>query len=222
MMPRSRNSRSSPNSSECRTALRRSKTLTRDDPVTDGPERDNCSRSFNGNGWDVGSGKPPEYENCPIILMGWNYRDDTELCISDAIACYLRSAHLIDGANIYIDRQSRDTVGDAILSKLKYQHLMAERALTVVTSDYHVGRTRRVFEFVYGSGWNICVDGVSTLASDQQRNHEQCSLEAFSRTFKGVKRGDDSAIWDALIHRHPFYNGTIYPVFGAITLGPTS
>ncbi|WP_018265832.1 YdcF family protein [Methylosinus sp. LW4] len=149
---------------------------------------------------------------CPVILMGWAYRGDTDLCISDAIASYLKSTHQIGDDALFIDRDSRDTVGDAILSKKKFEHLLSGKNVGVVTSDYHVDRTRRIFEFVYGEIANILVFGVQTEIPWTQVSHEQESLSAFSRTFAGVESGDDRSIFNALVQNHPFYNGKIYPV----------
>lgn len=150
---------------------------------------------------------------CPLVLMGWNYRDDTELCISDAMASYLQSAHGIEDTRFLIDRQSRDTVGDAILSKKKFLSSISSRHLAVVTSDYHVARTRHIFEFVYGPEATISVVGVPTQFESEQIQREEASLLAFSRTFDGVRSGDDDATFAALIRHHPFYNGSIYPIF---------
>lgn len=148
---------------------------------------------------------------CPIVCMGWNYRDDTSLCVSEAIASYLRSAHGVDESSLILDLESRDTVGDAIFSKRKFLHLMPTRRIIVVTSDYHVDRTQRVFSFVYGGDAKVSVVGAPTDAGNLELEHEQNSLAAFRKTFAGVSAGDDSAIFDALRNRHPFYNGTVHP-----------
>jgi len=40
--------------------------------------------------------------------------------------------------------------------------------------------------------------------------HEEQSLEAFSKTFKGVDFSSNKSIFKAISTRHPFYNGEIY------------
>lgn len=149
---------------------------------------------------------------CPVVCMGWNYRKDTELCVSEAIARYLRSAHGIEESRLMIDRESRDTVGDAVLSKRQFLNLLPTKHVFVVTSDYHVDRTRQVFEFVYGGDARISVVGVATDAGDKELLHEQDSLTAFYATFAGVKVADDNAILETLAKRHSFYNGVIFPI----------
>lgn len=148
---------------------------------------------------------------CPIICVGWNYRKDSDWHVSDAVASYLMRDHAIEQAQIRVDRTSRDTVGDAIFSKLNFPFLRKGR-FTVVTSDYHVARTQEIFEFVYGSDAKFEVVGAKVSADEFTRNHERESLAAFYRTFSGVSPGDDLAIMNALIQRHPFYNGKIHPL----------
>lgn len=148
---------------------------------------------------------------CPIACMGWSYRDDTDLCVSEALAAYLESAHGFPRSQLLLDRESRDTVGDAIYSKRKFLHRMPRRRACVVTSAYHVERARRVFEFVYGQDAAITVVGADVNISQEIIAHERNSQDAFSTTFSGVAAGDDEAIFSRLLERHPFYNGAVYP-----------
>ncbi len=148
-----------------------------------------------------------------IILTGWNYRNDSELCISDAIASYLKSKHGLNDEIVLIDRRSRDTVGDAIFSKRKFSHLLSNNRLCIVTSDYHAERAKLIFQFVFGPSIDIWVIGITTREAQSQIVHERESLEAFAHTFVGVNSGDDGAIFNALVHRHPFYNGEVHPIF---------
>lgn len=64
-----------------------------------------------------------KYSGFPIIIMGWDYKDDTKLCISDAIANYLLTEKDIPRSFLYIDRTSRDTVGDAVFSKRDFGNI---------------------------------------------------------------------------------------------------
>jgi uncharacterized SAM-binding protein YcdF (DUF218 family) len=146
-----------------------------------------------------------------ILLMGWDYRDDTTLCISDAMDRYLQDHYSIDRADVLIDRQSRDTVGDAVFSKLNFTHLISQRSCCVVTSDYHQDRTKTIFEFVYGESWQIDVVGVPADQDSDVENNEAASLDAFRHTFSGVESGDDFGILDAMVEKHPYYNGVVYP-----------
>lgn len=146
-----------------------------------------------------------------LLLMGWDYRDDTNLCISDAMNRYLQDHYSVDPVDVLIDRQSRDTVGDAVISKLNFTHLISQRSIHVVTSDYHLDRAKTIFEFVYGKGWQINVVGIPTEQDSDVRKRELASLAAFRRTFTGVVSGDDIGILNAMLENHPYYNGVVYP-----------
>ena len=153
-------------------------------------------------------------QGCPIILVGWNYRDDSDLYISDAIASYLISVHHIKKEYLFIDRRSRDTVGDAIFSKKSFGHLIIGKTLGVITSHYHADRTRIIFEFVYEGFSKICVFGVEVPTYEETIAYELTSLQAFKKTFAGVEAGNDKSICKALIQYHPYYNGEVYSELG--------
>ena len=84
--------------------------------------------------------------------------------------------------------------------------------VVVVTSDYHVDRTKFIFTHVFNKAVSIEVYGVPTTKSSDQNIllHEQQSLDAFCQTFKGVDFSDISEIFSVLSERHPFYNGKIH------------
>jgi vancomycin permeability regulator SanA len=145
-----------------------------------------------------------------ILLMGWDYRKDTTLCISDAMNNYVKDCYAIDSGNVLIDRISRDTVGDAVFSKRNFQYLMPSNTICIVTSDYHRGRAKTIFDFVYGKGWNIDVIGITTDHDVDVEKHEATSLDAFTRTFFGIDAGDDVEIFRTMLEKHPYYNGKVY------------
>jgi vancomycin permeability regulator SanA len=149
-----------------------------------------------------------------MLLMGWDYREDTTLCISDAMNTYLQDHYTIDPENVLIDRQSRDTVGDAVFSKHNFEHIIRPNTISVVTSDYHRSRTKVIFDFVYGKDWKIDVIGVHTNQTVDVEKKEAASLDAFWRTFSGVDAGDDIGIFKAMVAKHPYYNGDVYPRIG--------
>ena len=84
--------------------------------------------------------------------------------------------------------------------------------LRIITSDYHVKRTKIIFNLIFNSQVVVEVFGVSTLAGSDISimQHEEQSLEAFSKTFKGVDFSSNKSIFEAISTRHPFYNGEIY------------
>jgi len=146
-----------------------------------------------------------------LVTCGWAYRKDSGLPIANAMRLYAVNTHNIPPMDIIAETISRDTVGDAVLTKRTLAVPKAWTHLLVVTSNYHVMRTREIFAFIYGPRYVIDVRGAPTSDTAQLRNSEQASTDAFRSTFQDVVPGDDEAILNRLRDRHPFYNGMVYP-----------
>ena len=147
-----------------------------------------------------------------IITNGWAYRTDCSTPISNVFAEYVRRNSDIEPNRIISSPYSRDTVGDAYyLRRLAQLKNFAE--LVVVTSDYHVQRTEKIFTKVFCNTLDIVVLGAETskkLDSATLR-HEKESIEAFERTFSDTNFEDVYSIYQSLVTKHPFYNGEIHP-----------
>ena len=143
-----------------------------------------------------------------LITCGWDYRKDSNLPISIAMkkVC-LKNGILED--SIYTDLISRDTVGDAYFTKVNFVEKNNWINILIVTSDYHADRTKEIFEFIYGSDYNIKVMKSKTDIYTNKKS-ELNSLYSFRKTFKDIKRGDNKSIYYTLINKHPFYNGDKY------------
>ncbi|MDA7879863.1 YdcF family protein [Mariniblastus sp.] len=146
-----------------------------------------------------------------LITCGWAYRDDSEIEISEAMYQYAIASEQVPANSILKANESRDTVGDAIFSKQIVTSNSSWNKFLIVTSDYHVDRTREIFNFIYGNNYTIEVVGAITSQTPQQTASESKSLIAFRDTFDGILSGDDEAIYRRLGEEHPFYNGVIHP-----------
>ena len=146
-----------------------------------------------------------------LVTCGWNYRDDTTITIADAFRAHILRFSNLSPDQILVERNSRDTVGDAYFTKTRYVKPRRWASIVVVTSDYHVERTQVIFDFVFGAEARIKVLGVHTEADEATHQKERKSLAAFRETFKGVCPGNDVEVHNALRTLHPFYNGHIYP-----------
>ena len=89
---------------------------------------------------------------------------------------------------IYCERNSRDTVGDAIFSRLYAYERFNFNKLTVITSDYHLSRTKEIFKFIYNSSLELEFFGTKTDKKSLNLNSEIDSLISFRNTFQDVKR----------------------------------
>lgn len=145
-----------------------------------------------------------------LITPGWNYRNDSEYFIGDKMREFAINQGIPED-KVYVEPNSRDTVGDAFFSKVNYIEKYNFMDILVVTSDYHVNRTKKIFKFIFGQDYKIEVLGVNGFNNQSKVDHEKKSLSAFNNTFKFVKQGDNFEIKSALKTNHPFYNGKIYP-----------
>jgi uncharacterized SAM-binding protein YcdF (DUF218 family) len=146
-----------------------------------------------------------------IVTCGWAYRTDSPITIADAMRNYAIKIGKINPESIITERNSRDTVGDAIFTKNNIALKREWKNIIVVTSDYHVSRTKIIFNYIYGKPYNIEVKGAAADIADEQLNIENTSLMAFYDTFEGIEAGDDALIYKRLYEKHPFYNGDVYP-----------
>lgn len=152
-----------------------------------------------------------QYSSHVLITCGWAYREDSTIAIADAMCRYAVETSQITAASVLTATQSRDTVGDAVFSKRIVNSKPGWNKFLVVTSDYHVDRTKDIFQFVYGPKKRIKVIGATTQRTQQQAESENGSRVAFRNTFNGIMPGDDEAIYLRLCRKHPFYNGLIHP-----------
>ena len=145
-----------------------------------------------------------------IITCGWAYRDDSNIKISEAIKFYLINKHKIKSKNILIETNSRDTVGDAVFTRKSFIENSNFKKLAVITNFYHINRAKYIFNFVYGSKYNICFISCDHNDNFLKSESEQDSLKIFKKTFKGIKEGDHNSIYERMLEKHPLYNGDIY------------
>lgn len=146
-----------------------------------------------------------------LVTCGWAYREDTEITIADAFSKHINEEYKISTKRILAQRSSRDTVGDAFYTKILFAVPLNWKKLTVVTSDYHVERSKEIFEFIYGGSYEIKVVGSQAYSDCKTIANEALSTQAFRKTFAGIKMGDDVNIERSLRLFHPFYNGQTYP-----------
>lgn len=152
-----------------------------------------------------------------LITCGWAYREDSDICIADAMRQYAISSHKVEDAAIIAEVLSRDTVGDAVFTKINLAIPRGWKTILVVTSDYHAARSRAIFSFVYGPSVIVDTAGAVCSKNDQLQSSEATSMNVFLSTFDGITAGDDKEIYRRLRERHLFYNGQVYPQIPEMT-----
>lgn len=150
-----------------------------------------------------------------IVTSGWDYRDDSDVAIAVAMRRYAREAHGVPESALIAETSARDTVGDAVFTKLHLALPHGWTRIAVVTSAYHGARSLEVFSFVYGPAFHVALRTAESADTPALREAEAQSIAAFHRTFDGVSPGDDAQILARLRARHPFYNGSVYSALPA-------
>jgi len=157
-------------------------------------------------------------ESSIFLLCGWAYREDSEIAIADAMHEYIRKRYPSISTRVICQRTSRDTVGDALFSRICLDRLThgSRYSVKVFTSDYHVERTSEIFNFFFRDHALVSVFGAQGFKSEKLMQKEIESLRAFRDTFQGAPPGDVQKALCILREKHPFYNGQIYEAIGEI------
>jgi len=146
-----------------------------------------------------------------MVTSGWDYCFEYNIAIADAMKLYIVNNSNISEELILADTNSRDTVGDALFTKINIIKKKSMKNLLVVTSDYHVPRVNKIFSYIYGKEYIVNALGVKTNKTKELSEREDKSLNVFYKTFNGIKSGDDDLMYKRLSADHPYYNGDIYP-----------
>jgi uncharacterized SAM-binding protein YcdF (DUF218 family) len=80
-------------------------------------------------------------------------KDGLPIWESTACAAYLkqhsRNQSNIDNVDIYVETTSYDTIGNAFFARTTHTELNAWRNLLVVTNEFHMERTRAIFDWIF-------------------------------------------------------------------------
>ncbi len=105
-------------------------------------------------------------------------------------------------ARIFLEDESRDTIGNAVHVAERYLSRIAPRPIHLVTSPFHLPRSVETFRLVLGPAWVI--DGVAsgTVADDAERaKHEERFLAQTQAFFADTTPGDIAQIAEKLRRR---------------------
>jgi uncharacterized SAM-binding protein YcdF (DUF218 family) len=107
---------------------------------------------------------------------------------------------------VFEEDESRDTVGNAVLVRLRYLDGLAPRPLAVVTSPFHLERATAVFRHVLGPAWLVRGEPAADGPDDEPRRlREPTFLAETERLLAGTAPGDIDAVAGRLRDRYPYY-----------------
>lgn len=110
----------------------------------------------------------------------------------------------IDRGRIFLEDQSRDTIGNAVFVAERYLSAIPRRRVYVVTSPFHLERSVETFRLVLGHTWVI--EGVASAPApdDAERaKHEPRFLEQTRAYLAGIAPGEVARISAKLRSRPP-------------------
>lgn len=159
----------------------------------------------------------------PLVCLsvGTNHKppplDDRGFPISEceAGANYLMQRG-IPSAQIRLETVSYDTVGNAYFSKILHVDPCGWRSLAVITSEFHMPRSRVMFETVYGLDRDrsyefdflaVSDEGLDAEIIEARRGHEQASLRRFQENAKSISSLRDLHDW--LYTEHDAYRANL-------------
>jgi hypothetical protein len=120
----------------------------------------------------------------------------------------LIAARGIDPERVVIEDESRDTIGNAVLTAVRYLKDIEPRPLAVITSPFHLERAVETFRHVLGYPWQLEAVASGETDDDVERAaRETRYLQETTKLFTGVRPGDFSAMAQRLRDRWPYYAG---------------
>lgn len=100
-------------------------------------------------------------------------------------------ANGITADRIFLEDQSRDTIGNAVYVADRYLSAIAPRPLFVVTSPFHLERSVETFRLVLGSAWRIEGFASAPAPDDGERARHEARFLMQTRAFlAGIAPGE--------------------------------
>lgn len=112
---------------------------------------------------------------------------------------YFMAEHLaargIPRSRIFLEDESRDTVGNAALVAERYLADITPRPLVIVTSPFHVARALAIFAMVLGPAWPLMGHLAPRTGQDEAREATETLYLGHARALlEGTTPGDIAAI----------------------------
>lgn len=151
-------------------------------------------------------------KNTPVIVSGgfsvW-LKNKPKYTEADVMAHFLKQHGFL---RVFKEGKSRDTVGNAYLSK-KIVRLHGWKNVTVVSTDGHIPRVRWIFKKVFGNGYRFSFMKVPTSiaafsSNPGRREYEHYITNMYKKIAGSCADGNDAAIMRQLKQFHPLYSSS--------------
>lgn len=112
--------------------------------------------------------------------------------------------------NIILEETSKDTVGNAYFTKVDILEKNNWKNIAVVTSQFHMPRTKFIFDIILGPGYEIeyipSDDGLSEEERDNAMAREEKTIQVLKNTILNIEPGSNKEIKTLLFTKHPGYS----------------
>lgn len=129
---------------------------------------------------------------------------------STACADYLMRVHHVPGRQILKEWASFDTIANAFFALTNHVIPRRWNRILVITSDFHLPRSRKIFDWVFGlddsRSYRIDYAAHSDIGFDEEtisarREREQASMNNLERNIQRITTMDDFHTWFFTEHR---------------------
>ncbi len=158
---------------------------------------------------DVALGFGSTLKNPHYIVSGGKTNQNVPKTEAKAMSEYLIS-NGVNRKQIFLEERSMDTIGNAYFSRLLLKKLGDPSNIFVITSCYHMNRSKFIFDYCFGNGFRLNYE--HCFKYQVEDDDEEESLKKAYDFFKGIVPGDYVEIGFRLISTHPLYrNLKLYP-----------
>lgn len=128
---------------------------------------------------------------------------------AEAMKEYAESLGIPTG-DVIAEVTSKDTVGNAYFTKVDILEKNNWKNVTVVTSEFHIPRTKFIFDTVLGPDWDIeyvpSEDGLSKEERKAVKSKEEKTVQVLKNTILDIEPGNNEQIKNLLFTKHPGYS----------------
>lgn len=145
----------------------------------------------------------------PVIIFSGHFtftmENPSDLSESESMKRYAVS-HGVPETAILKDDKSKDTLGNAYFCKVDFVIPKKYKNLAVVTSDFHLDRTKYLFRKVFGDQYNIDYYSTPTVEGEIRKEAEAKFLTLSKQWLEAIPDGNHEMVGHFLFTKHPGYS----------------
>tara|TARA_B100000579_G_C22805100_1_gene842054 strand:- start:232 stop:804 length:573 start_codon:yes stop_codon:yes gene_type:complete len=142
-----------------------------------------------------------------LITTGWAYKNGMKAPLSAMMSEIAESNYNVPRDKILEISQAKDTVGEAVFLKKYIEKMIDINEINIVTSDWHLKRSREIFSFVFGGSENIKILFHSIIGDrrEKQLEEKKASIHKFRQLITNCHSTDFNSLHSILLSSHPLY-----------------